>query len=128
MAYGVGDMGRITFSFLPDIRERMEMEYFNTDFYFTQFLTGHGAFVDCLKRFKRVDCDKSRDCGLVADSVLHKIFLCDTFRLTREMIDTKFGADCLQIKVSDLEGEVCGILRNLWGRFLGRLRRSVNVW
>ena len=50
-----------------------------------------------------MDNDKCRDCGLVADGVLHKIFLCDTFRLTREMVDTKFGADCLHITVSDLE-------------------------
>jgi len=59
--YGVGDTVRITFSFLPDIRERMQMEYFDTDFYFTQFVIGHGAFADYLKRFKRVDCDKCRD-------------------------------------------------------------------
>jgi len=88
--YEAGDTGRITFSFVPDIRERMEMEYF------TQFLASHGAFADYLNRFKRVDCDKCRYCGL-ADGVL------DIFGLTREMVDTKFGADCLRIKVSDLE-------------------------
>ena len=113
-----------------DMRQKTtETEYINTDFHFTLFLTGHGAFADYLKRFKRVDCDKCKDCGLVADGVLHKIFLSDSFRLTREMVDTEFGADCSRIKVSDLEERGFRDLLKLGGgRFLIRLRRSVNVW
>lgn len=43
--------GETTRLFFPTISERLEKNRLNSDYYISQFLTGHGAFRACLYRF-----------------------------------------------------------------------------
>ena len=89
--YDNGDTGRYTYSLLPNIKDRLEMKYFTTDYLFTQFLTAHGAFADYLVRFKKVNSDMCRDCLCENDGALHKIFMCDSFCEKRKKSTTNFN-------------------------------------
>ena len=60
--YASENTERITCSLIPDTKSRVKIRNFDTDFYFTQFLTGYGSFADYLKRFGKVDNDLCCDC------------------------------------------------------------------
>ena len=54
------------------------------DFYFTQFLTGHGNFGEYLKKYKITDDDKCLNCNIEIDTPDHTFQCCSAFREIRE--------------------------------------------
>lgn len=78
------ETGRWNHKLIPNIKCWIKRKSGNTDYYLTQFLTGHGKFNSYLKRFRirEEDCD---DCHYELDNAEHAIFQCfkwDEMRLT----------------------------------------------
>lgn len=88
------DKGRRTHVFFPSIRDRLDLKHYQPDPKTTQYLTGHGDFLDHLVRFKLrppdqtlcVHCDSS-------DNHEHRLYHCPRFLQQRETIRIKWNTD-----------------------------------
>lgn len=69
--------GRETFEFLPDVRDRMRMTWFEPNFYVTQIITGHGDFAEKLTNLEIKD-DPTCKCGEI-DNSKHLLYDCILF-------------------------------------------------
>ncbi|XP_072375843.1 uncharacterized protein, partial [Diabrotica undecimpunctata] len=62
----------------------------DTNYFFTQFLTGHGSFRAYLERIGKVADGNCTDCG-VADTAEHCVFECRRFDEDRNELYRKLG-------------------------------------
>lgn len=104
--WSTSDKGRTTFSFFPNIRERLRLGHISPDYYVTQALCGHGNFgtkLNSLGRPTVVDCA----CGEGFDLAEHHIFKCSQWAPMREalshIIDGKELPEAAQSLVSTPE-------------------------
>lgn len=67
--------GAQTRKFFPSVKDRLKLKWFKTDFFTSQFLTGHGCFREYLKRFHLTEEDVCLHCGEI-DTVTHATMEC----------------------------------------------------
>lgn len=70
----------------------VECEHRKTNYYFTQFLTGHGSFWSYTKRIGKTETDRCQECGIV-DSPKHVLYECRRWRSEREELINKLEED-----------------------------------
>ena len=79
-----GTKGRETFSYLPSVIERMQVNL-NTNHYATQFLTGHGNFKFKLESFRLVEDPWCHTCGEgTEETAWHVLAECPAFENERQ--------------------------------------------
>ncbi|CAB0020390.1 unnamed protein product [Nesidiocoris tenuis] len=74
--------GRLTYEFLPDVRDRMSKKFIRPDFEVTQFLVGHGEFLAKLHSLGLRDQDKC-SCG-EPETARHVLVDCARYNDLRE--------------------------------------------
>ncbi len=80
--------GIVTKNFFPSVMDRIRCkDYFKTDFYCTQAITGHGKFRKYFKRFNITRDDNCETCPTEVESYYHLIYDCIKYEKERsEMI------------------------------------------
>ena len=86
---------------IPDIRTFLWRPHGNTDFFMTQFFTGHGAFNSYLFRFKVSDSIECPSCGR-EDTPQHTFFECKAFSNLKSQLEAHLGSSFQINKVQDL--------------------------
>jgi predicted RNA-binding Zn-ribbon protein involved in translation (DUF1610 family) len=74
--YDTAVTGRTTYQFLPNVKARVKMKHFYTNFVTTQFLSGHGNFGSYLNKMKIIESSTCNECNLGIDTVTHTVFEC----------------------------------------------------
>lgn len=88
--YDNENTGRRTYKLIPNIEERIKNKNLLPDYYFTQFLTGHGNFGEYLKRFKLTNNDKCQSCKKkVIDTPDHTFQNCHKFKNMKKKYNIK---------------------------------------
>lgn len=79
---------------IKNIRAWVESQHRRTDYYFTQFLSNHGAFSAYLKRFKLRNDGGCMEClEEEEDNAEHAIFYCPAYGALREDTRRKVGVE-----------------------------------
>ena len=90
-------------SLIPDLRGFLHRPFGDTNFYMTQFFSGHGSFCDYLFRFKILN---SNLCPLPGcnspDSPEHTFFHCPFFSTDRILLEAKLGSNFTLFNTQDL--------------------------
>lgn len=85
------DTAQWTKKLIPDIRKWLQCKHRNTDYYLTQFLTGHGRFGSYTHRMAIKDSDACNYCGL-SDTPEHTVFVCVRWSAQRSELERSVGA------------------------------------
>ncbi|BES87385.1 Reverse transcriptase (RNA-dependent DNA polymerase) [Nesidiocoris tenuis] len=78
-----GTTGRLTYEYLPNVRDRQSYSWLKPGYTETQLLVGHGNFNSKLHFFRRRDSPEC-PCGRHDETAEHVIRRCRTFRVVRE--------------------------------------------
>jgi len=78
--------GRWTHSLIPHIGTWLNKKHGETNFYLTQFLTGHGCFREYLFKYKHVEHPYCLSCASSIESVEHVFIECPRFNAARRAI------------------------------------------
>lgn len=79
--------GRVTYEYLPDIRERLKMTWLESNFYLSQMITGHGDFAEKLTKLKLKE-NPNCICGS-PDNSDHLLVECNLFDDERRKLINK---------------------------------------
>lgn len=83
--YLASNKGGWTKRFLPTITFRAKLHHLKTDFFVTQFLTGHGHYKDYLSKLNISSCNLC-DCGQDRENPEHLLFKCKNLNSQREIL------------------------------------------
>lgn len=75
---------------IPNLIPWVRCAHRRTDYYLTQFLTGHGYFRFYTKRFKLTEDDSCTDCG-ASDTPEHAVLKCERWETERVALATVIG-------------------------------------
>lgn len=79
-----------TKTLIRDIVPWIQCTFRRTDYYLTQFLSGHGHFRAYLKRFHLVDTEDCLDCGMT-DTPEHAVLNCERWTADRDTLMRGLG-------------------------------------
>lgn len=82
------EKGRWTYKLIGNVKTWVERKHGETDFYLTQFLTGHGCFREYLFKYGHDDGTDCSFCGDGRESVQHIFFTCPKYEVERAEIET----------------------------------------
>lgn len=90
--------GRRTAKLIPDIGIRLENKKLKSNYFLTQYLTGHGNFATYLKNFNIINDSQCRECLNSDDDPDHTFIKCKNFDRIRgdAKITTEELGQCLQ--------------------------------
>uniref|UniRef100_A0A0A1WPA4 Putative 115 kDa protein in type-1 retrotransposable element R1DM n=1 Tax=Zeugodacus cucurbitae TaxID=28588 RepID=A0A0A1WPA4_ZEUCU len=77
------EKGRWTYKLIGNVKTWVERKHGETDFYLTQFLTGHGCFREYLFKYGHDDGTDCSFCGEGRESVQHIFFTCPKYEVER---------------------------------------------
>lgn len=94
--------GRRTANLIPNIELRLKNKKLKTNYFLTQYLTGHGKFASYLKKFKIIKNSCCRECTKFEDDPDHTFIKCKNFDNIRKKynITAEELGKCLQDKES----------------------------
>lgn len=72
--------------FFPNVQDRLCCSQFSTDFFYTQFMTGHGKFGSYFERFRIKSAEESLCICKENQTVEHLIFHCPVFERKRHFL------------------------------------------
>jgi len=82
--------GSTTKKFIPTVSFRLEIKkHFETNYEFTQILTGHGRHNNYLFKYRIKDNKSCERCGAVDETVEHIIFDCEEYEVKRRELKHK---------------------------------------
>lgn len=79
--------GRWTHTLIRNVKEWIERKHGETDFYLTQFLTGHGCFREYLQKYGHDDGSDCPYCGNGCENALHIFFECPRYEIERSQLE-----------------------------------------
>ncbi|MBV2145531.1 MAG: hypothetical protein KTM48_02210, partial [Wolbachia endosymbiont of Pissodes strobi] len=82
--------GRWTFRLIPKIAPWLNRQHGNTNYFLTQFLTGHGSFRDFTRNIGKTEDDECVYCG-EGDTAEHTVFYCPHWKQQREICQETLG-------------------------------------
>ncbi|CAD7001750.1 unnamed protein product [Ceratitis capitata] len=85
--WDTAEKGRWTHRLITNLPAWIEREHGETDFYLTQFLSGHGCFREYLYRFGHDDGTGCSFCNSAAENVEHIFFSCLRYEVERSTIE-----------------------------------------
>lgn len=85
------ERGRWTARLIGDLREWVEREHGEVDFYLTQLLTGHGCFGAYLHKMRKLASPECQYGDSDFDDVLHTFFHCVRWEADRRDLETAVG-------------------------------------
>lgn len=68
---------------IPQVKDWLEREHGETNYWLTQFLSGHGGYMEYLFRFNRVTTKFCPQCPTIEENARHVVFECPRFDLLR---------------------------------------------
>lgn len=86
------EKGRWTYRLIKDVARWYNCSFRKTNYFFTQFLSGHGCFKKYLFRFKRSNTEACPYCQ-EEDTPEHVIFSCDRWAEDRRKINLELGEE-----------------------------------
>lgn len=90
-------------SLIPDLRGFLHRPFGGTNFYMSQFFSGHGNFCDYLYRFKILPNNLCPLPGCNSpDSPEHTFFHCSFFNTDRDLLEAKLGSKFTLLTTQDL--------------------------
>lgn len=118
------NMGRWTYEIWPDVKERMEVHWFRTNHYVTQFASGHGNFRQKLHSFGLSLSPACPLCG-VDDTLQHALLVCDVTEEARHALRGDLLAAGLDLTVETVfrTAEGHDVFRR-YARLLGQIRED----
>nr|AMS38371.1 hypothetical protein [Bactrocera tryoni] len=85
--WNAAEKGRWTHKLIKNVSAWIERQHGETDFYLTQFLTGHGCFREYLYRFGHDDDTKCSFCSSANENAEHIFFFCSRYVVERTTIE-----------------------------------------
>lgn len=86
-----GDKAQWTKKLIPDVAAWIQCKHKTTNYFFTQFLTGHGSFGTFTKRINKSVNDLCHACG-IQDSPVHVFVECIRWEEERHRVCESMGA------------------------------------
>jgi Reverse transcriptase (RNA-dependent DNA polymerase)/Endonuclease-reverse transcriptase len=84
------ETGQWTKRLIPILREWIACKFKTTNYYVTQFLSGHGSFGTYTYRIKKDENENCMYCGKV-DTPQHTFFECDRWEANRQSLELSIG-------------------------------------
>lgn len=121
LSYDAATTGRVTYAFLPSIKDRINLRHLTPNFFMTQIMSGHGNFSLYLNKFKIKESATCEECQSEIDDVWHTLFHCEKHAVLRNKYQNLInkiensGNSLLGLnkkELTDLNTLMVGIMKN----------------
>ncbi|KAJ8911834.1 hypothetical protein NQ315_012564 [Exocentrus adspersus] len=85
------EKGTWTRTLIPDLRPWLRRKHGETDYFVTQFMTGHGSYGAYLQRIGKVEDPTCVHCGREVDTAEHAMFQCERWHRERTEMEAEVG-------------------------------------